>query len=182
MLFSDEFVCYLDMMMYDFSSRTWFKSLEPGLQALIKSAEELINFHLGQEQQFSDFSFLVFPMAKAYEGFLKMYLLELGLITPETYRSRRFRIGRAINPDVRYDQRDEYWLFDDLVHKCGEVKARLFWDTWLECRNQVFHYFPNGFTTMSYQQATMKIRMIDQAISNAMACLQVGRTGSSKTG
>lgn len=138
-------------MQFD-SQASWLKYLDPGQQELVE-----ISFFLSQEfsdqNNIQDFSFIVFPMAKAYEGFLKKVLLDLNLITQEVYYSRRFRIGRALNPDVSPNQRDQWWLFDDLGRIFNQGLAQEIWQTWLQCRNHVFHYFPNGEQKLNFAEA-----------------------------
>lgn len=132
-------------------------------------------FSLWQREQqtkthFVDYSYIVFPMAKAYEGFLKRYLLDLGLISTEVYRSKRFRIGRALNPDVRMTQRDEFWLYDEVADVCGPIIAREIWDAWLTCRNRVFHYFPDRESGLSLEQAGHYLRIIFEIMQKAISC------------
>lgn len=117
-----------------------------------------------------DYSFIVFDMAKAYEGFLKRYFFELNLIDKGTYESKRFRLGRALNPDIHQDQRDRYWLFDDVAHLCGETIARQMWSTWLESRNRVFHFFPDESPALNFEAAGKKLEEIGQTIETAVMC------------
>lgn len=137
----------------------WYQYLDVYQQELVE-----VSFSLLQKKDalfgLKDFSFLVFSMAKAYEGFLKKVFHDLGLISKETYRGRRFRIGRALNPDIRNHQRDEDWLYDDVELKFGREVARQLWDTWLLCRNRVFHYFTNEKSSLSFEEAVKKIEMI----------------------
>jgi len=118
-----------------------------------------------------DYSFIVFPMAKAYEGFLKKYLFDLGLISQHTYEGKRFRIGRALNPDIYENHRDEYWLYDDVVKRCGKDTAQALWNTWLTCRNRVFHFFPKEKGYLSLAQAEKRLDMIKNAMSKAINCI-----------
>jgi len=112
-------------------------------------------------------------MAKAYEGFLKKYLLDLGLIDEKTHDSRRFRIGRALNPDVHRNQRDEYWLYDDIEHICGKPLAKQLWQTWLECRNRVFHFFPQEKGKIDLENARKKLDIMTETMENAVSCMSV---------
>ena len=109
---------------------TWYNYLDIHQRELVD-----VSFTLLQKKDLlaglKDFSFLVFPMSKAYEGFLKKIFYDLQLINRETYQGRRFRIGRAFNPDVREYQRDEDWLYDDVERKFGKDVARQLWNTWL---------------------------------------------------
>lgn len=155
----------------DLFNQPWFAYLEKEQQELIRTALTLIE-KKDKIADLSDYSFIVFEMAKAYEGFLKKYFLQFGLISKRTYQSKRFRIGRALNPDVRPQHRDEDWIFDDVVKKCSRELANELWNTWLQCRNRVFHYFPGGTqTTLSFSEAEKKVEIVVQAMKNAMTCL-----------
>lgn len=137
----------------------WYQYLDECQKGLVDVSLALI----GKQAQLSDlqdFSFIVFSMAKTYEGFLKKVFFDLGLINKQTYEGRRFRIGRALNPDIRNHQRDEDWLFDDVARQFGEPLARQLWDTWLICRNHVFHYFGDCKQVLSFEQAVDRVEMI----------------------
>lgn len=160
--------------MQDFSSRVWFDFLNSWQQNLVKTTNKLCELEDDRlEHQLHDYSFLIFPMAKAYEGFIKKYLFDLKLIDKNTYESKRFRIGRAINPDVRHSHRDQYWLYDDLSQECGEAVARDLWEVWLKCRNRVFHYFPKEKNQLTYKESLEKIKMIDKAMTGAVTCMKI---------
>lgn len=109
-------------------------------------------------------------MAKAYEGFLKQYLFQLHLLSPEEYQGRKFRIGRALNPDLRSSQRDDQWLYDDLVRLCSADLGRTLWNTWLECRNRVFHFFPGAAQRLTLHQAGSYLVMMVEAMNEALRC------------
>ncbi len=147
-----------------------YRTLAPDLQELVRTAVSLYTRERRQGLQFSDYSFIVFPMAKAYEGFLKQYLFQLRLLTPQEYQDRHFRIGRALNPDLRHHQRDEQWLYDDIVRLCSEDLGRMLWDTWLQCRNRVFHYFPAATTRISLEHAGEYLMIIVSAMTEARNC------------
>lgn len=147
-----------------------FSYLDAWQQQLVRLAFSLWQRENATKTHFVDYSFIVFPMAKAYEGFLKQYLLDLKLITPETFQSKRFRIGRALNPDVRQSQRDEFWLYEDVVDLCGPIVAREIWDAWLTCRNRVFHYFPDRESGLSLEQAGHYLQILFEVIQKAISC------------
>lgn len=158
--------------------REWYMFLPKDQRQLIDLSVELYQRELRLNSMLQDYSFIVFPMAKAYEGFLKLYLFELGLISEKTFEGRRFRIGRALNPDIRQSQRDEYWLYDDVAQFCGKDLARFMWDTWLECRNQLFHYFPHRFKNIKLTQVEDYLLMMDESISRAYQCkLDINQNG-----
>lgn len=157
---------------FDVTGRPWFAILPPRQQELQRLSMFLYNREATADYQLSDYSFILFPMSKAYEGFLKLYLLEMNLITRKVFEGNRFRIGRALNPDVRKEQRDKYWLYDDVQRVCGDKTARDLWQTWLQCRNQVFHYFPMKPTKMTLPVVYERLQQIDDSISAAFSCQQ----------
>lgn len=156
--------------MNSITQRPWFTSLSDDQQEMIELSIILYQRELNTNSSLSDYSFILFPIAKAYEGFLKLYLLEMGLITQQVYEGKRFRIGRAINPDIHDNQRDEYWLFDDLQLRCGETVARSLWQTWLECRNRVFHYYPSGNKKLTLDSVSNHLDIIEQTMDIAFTC------------
>jgi len=138
---------------------SWYKYLDLHQQELVDVSFSLLN-KKALLTDLKDFSFLVFPTSKAYEGFLKKVFYDLNLINKEIYQGRRFRIGRAFNPDVRSYQRDEDWLYDNIELKFGREVARQLWETWLQCRNRVFHYFTTEKQALNFDEAMQKINMI----------------------
>lgn len=154
--------------MLSITNQTWFTYLSLDQQVLAETAIKLLK--QGEAVQMNDYSYVVFPLAKAYEGFLKKYFFELGLISQSVFESRRFRIGRAFNPDLNGNQQDELWIFDDVARMCGVTLAREMWDAWLECRNQVFHYFPLQNKTLSLAQAEAKLQQLALVMEGAVRC------------
>lgn len=137
---------------YESVNQDWFSYLSANQQSLLRVSLALL------EQQdkltaLEDYSFIVFPASKAYEGFLKKILLDHALISYETYAGRRLRIGRALNPDVKITQRDKYWFYDDLIRIYGPELSKQIWQVWLECRNHIFHFFPGKEEIISLENA-----------------------------
>ena len=69
----------------DLEDKVWWSYLGTDLQKLLKTSEfvyktvESWGADLpGGSREFDDYSFVVFPAAKAYEGFLKKMFLDLG--------------------------------------------------------------------------------------------------------
>lgn len=153
-----------------FNNANWLTYLTDWQIQLIEVANHLIQEYDENRDSLADYSFLVFPMSKAYEGFLKKFLYDLNLIDKATYEGRRFRIGRALNPDVAKEQRDEYWLYDDITKICSQKTAHRLWEAWLKCRNRVFHFFPKDKGLLTYEQALSKIDLVSRAMSTAVKC------------
>lgn len=115
-----------------------------------------------------DYGFLVYPAAKAYEGFLKTYLYRNGLISSEMYQSELFRIGKALNPDLPHKYREEGWVWDDLARIYGEEVPERMWATWRKCRNHVFHFRPDKLRLYTLVEAQIKIELIFSTIKLAI--------------
>jgi len=146
----------------------WFQKLEPQQRQLIETALILLEREqAGTTDKLPDYSFIVFPMAKAYEGFIKDFLLKRKLVTNKVYGSKRFRVGKSVNPDVNPKYRGDDWVYDDLVQICGLDLARQIWETWLECRNRVFHFFPGKNIILNLKAAEKKVNMILDTIQAA---------------
>lgn len=141
---------------------------------LVQDSLRLVEFFLEEEQwralDVHDFAFIVFPIAKAYEGFLKEYLFQSRLIDKRIYEGRFFRIGRSFNPDLAPHLRDEDWLFDDVAQACDEDTARLLWQTWLDARNHLFHFFPNDRYEVTFPEAVHLITQVLNAMNMALSC------------
>ena len=141
--------------------------IPPSLQAflpeeqreLVEDSIRLLEFHeKNSSVRYSDYSFIIFPLAKSYEGFLKLFFFQLGIVNKEAYFGRHFRIGRSFNPDLVYHLRDKTWLYDDVVRVCGEEAAREMWSIWLEGRNHLFHFFPKEKHKVSLVEAKILLR------------------------
>lgn len=110
--------------------------------------------HVNEDRthKFEDYSFIVFPFAKAYEGFLKKMFLDAGFITRKDYLSKYFRVGKVMSPNLRKR------LGRDSVYTkiCDEVGCELserIWKTWTRGRNQVFHFFPDNLRSLTLHEA-----------------------------
>lgn len=110
-----------------------------------------------------DYSFLVAPVAKAYEGFLKYFFLKIGLIDQQLYEGDRFRVGKTLNPSLRYKR---FSIFQKLceIDDSGEQLAELLWDAWKRGRNEIFHYYPGNTKKISLEEAQTRIQQVLKAI------------------
>jgi len=155
--------------------KIWWDYIEPDLQELLVASEFLSNVvrswggDLPQGSKvFHDYSFVVFPAAKAYEGFLKKIFLDLGFITNDDYVGKRFRIGKALNPFLEKRLREKESVYDKIVKYCGgKDLADTLWSAWANGRNLVFHWFPEEKRALSFTEAEDKIKMIIDAIDLA---------------
>lgn len=154
----------------DFFTSNWYSYLDEDHQALVRTAVTLMEKQ-SVKDDLEDYSFIVFLMAKVYEAFLKKYLFDSGLISDNSYHSKRFRIGRALNPDVRNNHRDKWWLYDDIVDFCGKELGDILWKNWLEGRNRVVHSFPGEKNILlSLDQVEKKVKNIVMAMEMAQTC------------
>jgi len=162
-------MAYLPMNWQGFLSSDWYQYLDQDNQALVRTAVKLVvNKDLLGKME--DYSYIVFLFAKVYESFVKKYLLAKGLIDEQLYNSKKFRIGRALNPDVSVNHRDEWWLYDDVLKHCGETVAKSLWNSWLEGRNRVVHSFPGEPSLYSLEKMQQKVLAIVDTMNLAASC------------
>lgn len=119
---------------------------------------------------FNDYSFVVFPFAKVYEGFLKEFFYKIGAISEQQYHSDHWRVGKALNPQLEKELRHTESVYDRLVTRCngGTEVAETLWQAWKQGRNQLFHYFPGHYQPLSLAEARSIISEIKQAMENAL--------------
>ena len=153
--------------------KAWWNYLEEDLQELLKEALLLIEIFdpstrsARSGQVFHDYSFVVFPAAKAYEGFLKKFFFDLKFINEEDYYGKHFRIGKALNPSLPKEIRHE-GVYDKLVNYCGgKDLADNLWETWKMARNLAFHWFPNEKNAITLPEARERVKMVIEAIDMA---------------
>jgi hypothetical protein len=154
--------------------KPWWDYLGTDLQDLLNQSFLLVDVLEGMgadlsggRKEFYDYSFVVFPAAKAYEGFLKKLLLSKGFITEEDYYGKHFRIGKALNPSLPKDLRRES-VYGKIVASTGDNKlADKLWETWKLGRNLVFHWFPNEKNAITLTESKERIAMIVEAIDQA---------------
>src|SRR3989344_309003 len=110
--------------------RTWWNYIHTDLKELLKQAVILLEQVERWDEKFRDYSFIVFPAAKAYEGFLKTLFLDLEFITEDDYYGKRFRIGKALNPALEPEIREKESVYDKLANFCkgNELPDKL-WET-----------------------------------------------------
>ena len=169
-------------MITNYAELDWFGQLSPHQQLLVKLSLDLLAREKALNSELSDYAFVIFPMAKAYEGFLKSYIFSLGLIDEKTFKGNRFRIGRALNPDVSSNRQDEHWVFDDIAQMCGDSLSQQLWNTWLECRNRIFHYYPEKEDKVSLEKAEQHLELMGNAIKSALECKRLDQELRIKNG
>lgn len=116
---------------------------------------------------FIDYSYVVFPVARAYEGFLKKLFLTLGLIESSDFNSDNFRIGRSLNPNLPVRYRGQDWVYGGLGRSCSEALPGVLWNTWKEARNSVFHWFPGRRSFIDLKEARRLVEMVVDSMKRA---------------
>ncbi len=101
---------------------------------------------------FKDYSFLVFPYAKTFEGYLKKIFLELGYISHLDYISDHFRLGKMMSPHL-VERLGDRSLYKQMRDHGGEEFADEVWQMWKVGRNEIFHYFPHNLKMITFEQA-----------------------------
>ena len=116
--------------------------------------------------QFKDYSFLVFPFAKAYEGFLEQLFKEIKFISHLDYISDHLRLGKLMSPNLT-DRLGDRSLYKKMTETVTKDFADRVWETWKLGRNQVFHYFPHNFKALSFEEAERIVNQITQTMEEA---------------
>ena len=102
--------------------------------------------------QFKDYSFLVFPFAKAYEGFLKQIFRDKKLISRLDYISDHLRLGKLMSPNL-IGKLGPDSLYLKIENGYSKDLAEKVWNVWKNGRNQIFHYFPHNIKAISFSEA-----------------------------
>lgn len=151
----------------DISSYGWWEYLDEDLRELVRESTLLVKKVENWEEKFHDYAFVVFPAAKAFEGFLKKLFFDLGFIDGNDYYGKRFRVGKALNPSLESHLRSE-GVYDKLKEYCkGGDLADVLWDTWKSCRNLIFHWFPNEKNVISFSEAKDRVTLILNSMDKA---------------
>lgn len=135
--------------------------LSPSQDALINDV--VVVLASLEHDHINDYSFLVSPVSKAYEGYLKDFFLKTHIINRYDYESDRFRVGKTLNPSLRYKRYSIYQKLASLSEE-GESLAEELWTAWKYGRNEIFHYFPNNLKNLSRSEAEERIAMLLKAI------------------
>lgn len=154
----------------------WWSYLEEGQRDGLSASFDLLGREVkAPSSNIHDYSFIVFPAAKAYEGFLKKLFFDLGFIRGIDYNGDRFRIGKALNPSLEKELREES-IYDKLAEFCqGQDLPDKLWATWRECRNLIFHYWPAHRNVISISEAQQKLEKIIDAINSAFVECKIKR-------
>lgn len=153
--------------------KSWWEYLDKSQRELfVQSVLLLEREERNTKDQFHDYSFVVFPAAKAYEGFLKRMFFDLRLIAKTDFEGDHFRIGRSLNPSLPERYRDHSFIYFKLADSCGgEETPRLLWEVWKQARNLLFHWFPKKENVVTLTGAAARLEMIFSAMDRSFeAC------------
>ncbi len=140
------------MELVDRNSSLWSFTSD-NVKELLADGEILLEGAKNHVHEISDYSYVVFPFSKAYEGFLKKLFLDLKLIKEDEYYGDEIRIGRILNPHFIHEHQNVF----KKMRTSGEAVTTLIgkmWEAWQKGRNRVFHYFPHNFRRLSIEEAT----------------------------
>ncbi len=155
-------------------SKPWWNYLEDDLKESLELSFYLATRSSEWSKKFYDYSFIVFPAAKAYEGFLKKLFYDMDLISKEDYFGKHFRIGKALNPELEERFKAEGWVYGRLSQFCGgDNLPETLWQTWKQSRNLLFHWFPNEKNTVSHNEAVERLLTITNAIDTVYSVCPV---------
>lgn len=143
--------------------------LSKGQKGLIEDGLFLLDDSKKHRLPLSDFSYIVFPFAKAYEGFLKQLFLDAGFINPEQYESDHFRIGKALNPNFAREVPEQSVYLKINNYTKNNWLAESLWNTWKRGRNLLFHYFPHNLKSITIEEADELTRMILGAMEKGVS-------------
>lgn len=161
------------MGMIEESSKLW-RYLAPEMRALLRDGEFLVEDSLRHsDSPPTDFSYLVFPFAKLYEGFLKKVLLDTHIIADRDYHSDHFRIGKILSPNLVGELREKS-AYKQISDRYGVALAARLWHTWKEGRNLVFHYFPHNFRSLTRPQAIEIINTLLNSMKESVEIFGLG--------
>ena len=158
------------MYIVDHKSKLW-SYLPDELRGLITDGENLlVDCQKNPNSKVSDYSYLVFPFSKAYEGFLKNIFLDMGLIREEDFYGDHTRIGRILNP--MFMEKGDSVYSKLLTHSpAGRAAAEKLWRIWKRGRNEIFHYFPHNFRRIGREEAVDIIAEMVAAMELAVRIL-----------
>lgn len=134
--------------------------LTPDMRDLAIEGEKLLDScNLSGDIRIKDFSYLVFPWGKLYEGFLKKIFLDLGYITPEDYYGNEIRIGKLISTGLGTKPPHRLSIYKEMSSAkiFGENLSKIIKGVWRNSRNMVFHFFPNNIYKVDLELAKKRI-------------------------
>lgn len=158
----------------------FWKYLSQPQRDLILEGQYLMNEVIRHNKyQFKDYSFLIFPYAKAYEGYLKQLFKDIKFISHLDYISDHFRLGKVMSPNLTEKLGDRS-LYKKMSETVSPEFADRVWSTWKLGRNQIFHYFAHNLKSVSFEEAENIINEILKTMEEVYTKLQ-GQISNLKT-
>jgi hypothetical protein len=115
--------------------------------------------------RFKDYSFLIFPFAKSYEGFLKQLFKDVGFMSHLDYISDHLRLGKLLSPHL-VAKLGEKSLYEKIRVNGSRELAETIWKTWKLGRNEIFHYFPHNIRAVTFDEA-------NRTVSNILETMEI---------
>jgi hypothetical protein len=160
----------------ELEKKPWWNYIHQDLRGLLMESTLLVDKVGAWEEKFDDYAFVVFPAAKAYEGFLKTLFLDLGFISEKRFYGKRFRVGKALNPSLNRRLMKKVGVYDKLVDFCGaDDLPKKMWNTWKTCRNLLFHWFPNEKNVIDFNEAKQRVEKVIDTIDLAYKGCKIER-------
>jgi len=154
--------------------RAFWEYLSPNQRGLIMEGQYLMNDIIKDNaMHFKDYSFLVFPFAKAYEGFLKKLFKDIGFISHLDYISDHLRLGKLMSPNL-IGRLGERSLYKKIQDKTSVELAERVWSSWKTGRNQIFHYFPHNLKAVTFKEAEAIVGEIIKTMQEVFEKLRTG--------
>lgn len=155
------------------SYKEFWNYLSQTQKDLILEGEYLMNDVVKHNAyHFKDYSFLVFPFAKAYEGFLKQIFKDIKFISHLDYISDHLRLGKLMSPNL-VDKLGDRSLYKQMKQTVTKDFADRVWESWKIGRNQVFHYFPHNVKSLSFEEAELIVGKIIDTMEEAYTKLKI---------
>ena len=154
--------------MLEKNSKLW-NYLSEGQRGLIEEGLIILEQAKVQGDKLNDYSYVVFPFAKAYEGFLKQWFFDKGFIEQWQYASDHFRVGKVLCPLIATKLGDNSIYNKIKVYCENDPKlADRLWKAWRKGRNLVFHYFPHNLKALKLKEAEELIIEIIHVMNEAI--------------
>jgi len=150
-------------MLWEYLSQTQKDLIDEGQYLM----NEVIQDHA---YRFKDYSFLIFPFAKSYEGFLKQLFKDVGFLSHLDYISDHLRLGKLLSPHLVMKLGDRS-LFEKIRLSGSRELAETIWKTWKLGRNEIFHYFPHNIHAVTFDEANRTVGNILETMEMAYVAL-----------
>lgn len=144
---------YTESMLIIQKKSAFWNYLSETQKDLIEEGDYLIEEIVKDKKlYFKDYSFLVFPFAKAYEGFLKQLFLDAHFISHLDYISDHFRLGKLLSPHL-IERLGDRSLYKKIVEGGNNMLAEEIWHMWKIGRNETLHYYPHNIKRLTLEDA-----------------------------